>query len=305
LLLRGQGAAAVAPRIEWSMEASAEASFRAAGDGLQVPAASSWRGRSIGELADNGQPAGFGGPLFSPCLARRDHAVASLSTWFTGGCEFQWNVPPRLGVVPNGLTARLLDSRARLCRGPMSSDLDQMAWLLISLSAQSSSLSVAACRPAAIRTCSGRFYLHLKQMDSCGDGSRGSPPSSRFGGMHHILGVKPLSSHYRSAYVRVLMRAPKVVLCSRCVTGDWLIVFKPRGETSKYRVTALGHTQTHSQQGVRCCSHGYGACEARERLRVHCRLPLPGTGARKPAKPSGRPERARKVQCSCSEARNT
>ena len=185
------------------------------------------------------QSRGFDGQLFSPGAARRGCAACLNGGWLSGGGESASNVPPRLEVVPNGAALALLGIDARRSRGSMSSDLDQMAWLLISLSAQSSSLSVATCRPAAIRACSGRFYLHLKQMDSCGDGSRGSPPSSRFGGMHHILGVKPLSSHYRSAYVRVLMRAPKVVLCSRCVTGDWLIVFKPRGETSKYRVTAL------------------------------------------------------------------
>ena len=78
--------------LEWRLEASAGGALRGAGDGLQVPATSSWRGRFIGEQADNAQPAGFDGPLFSPRLARRDHIAGSLSDRLTGGCDFQWNV---------------------------------------------------------------------------------------------------------------------------------------------------------------------------------------------------------------------
>ena len=62
----------VAPGIEWPLKASAEASLRAAGDGLQLPAVGRWRGRSTGKQVNSGQPAGFGGPLFSPWLVRRD-----------------------------------------------------------------------------------------------------------------------------------------------------------------------------------------------------------------------------------------
>ena len=70
------------------VEASAEASLRAAGDGLQVVAASICRRRCIGKWAGSAQPAGFGGPLFSPGSARRDCAAGSWSVWFTGGCDF-------------------------------------------------------------------------------------------------------------------------------------------------------------------------------------------------------------------------
>ena len=58
----------VAPGIKWPLKASAEASLRAAGDSLQLPAVGRWRGRSIGKQANSGQPAGFGEPLFSPWL---------------------------------------------------------------------------------------------------------------------------------------------------------------------------------------------------------------------------------------------
>ena len=40
----------VAPGIEWPLKASAEASLRAAGDGLQLPAVGRWRGRSGGSV---------------------------------------------------------------------------------------------------------------------------------------------------------------------------------------------------------------------------------------------------------------
>ena len=106
-----------APRIEWPLEASAEASLCAAGDDLQVPLAGGRRRRSVGKQADIGRSAGFGEPLFSPSTARRDRVAYSLCAWFTGGCDFGWNVTFQLEVVTNGLTARLLDSRARLCRG--------------------------------------------------------------------------------------------------------------------------------------------------------------------------------------------
>ena len=106
----------VAPGIEWPLKVCAEASLRAAGAGLQLPAVGRWCGRSIGKQADSGQPRGFDGPLFSPGLAHRDCAAGSFIAWFTSGCNVQRNVTPRLEVVTNGLTARLLDSRARLCR---------------------------------------------------------------------------------------------------------------------------------------------------------------------------------------------
>ena len=54
------------PGIEWSLKATAEASLRAASDGLQVPLASTSRQRSVGKVGGNAQSAGFGQQLFSP-----------------------------------------------------------------------------------------------------------------------------------------------------------------------------------------------------------------------------------------------
>ena len=116
-----------------------------------------------------------------------------MSTWFTGGCDFQWNVPPRLEVVPNGLTARLFDSRTRLCRGSMSSDLDQMAVTLISFAVQSSLPLLATCRPAAGRACSTRFHLHVKEMRTRGTWWHGRWESDRFGyGLDPVISMRQL-----------------------------------------------------------------------------------------------------------------
>ena len=102
-------------------------------------------------------------------------------------------MPPRLEVVPNGLTARLFDSRTRLCRGSMSSDLDQMAVTLISFAVQSSLPLLATCRPAAGRACSTRFHLHVKEMRTRGTWWHGRWESDRFGyGLDPVISMRQL-----------------------------------------------------------------------------------------------------------------
>ena len=81
--------------------------------------------------------------------------------------------------------------------------------------------------------------MHLKQMRACGNACDARSRIARFGHVHHIRDVNTVASQYRSALVRVLMCAPKVVPCVGHFCGAWLIGFKPRGKTSRYRVTAL------------------------------------------------------------------
>ena len=83
--------------------------------------------------------------------------------------------------------------------------------------------------------------MHLKQMRACGNACHARSRIARFGHVHHIRDVNTVASQYRSALVRVLMCAPKVVPCVGHFCGAWLIGFKPRGKTSIYRVTALAN----------------------------------------------------------------
>ena len=154
------------------MEARGGGALRGAGDDLQVPAASSWRRESVGKVGGNAHSAGFGRPLFSPGLARRDCAIALWTAWFTGGCEFASNVTLQGEVVTNGDAPALLGIDARWGRGSIGSDLDQMAWPLISTAAQSSALLAATCRPVASRAWIPPSYPQLMEMRACGSGSR-------------------------------------------------------------------------------------------------------------------------------------
>ena len=154
------------------MEARGGGALRGAGDDLQVPAASSWRRESVGKVGGNAHSAGFGRPLFSPGLARRDCAIALWTAWFTGGCEFASNVTLQGEVVTNGAAPVLLGTDARRGRHPMSSDLSRMAVLLISFAVQSSSPLAAVCCPAASLAWIPPLYSHLKEMHACGSGSR-------------------------------------------------------------------------------------------------------------------------------------
>ena len=154
------------------MEARGGGALRGAGDDLQVPAASSWRRESVGKVGGNAHSAGFGRPLFSPGVTQRGCATGLNGGWLSGGCESASNVTPQGEVVTNGATPALLGIDARWGRGSIVSDLDQMAWLLISSTVQSSSPLVAACRPAASRTWIPRIYPQLMEMRACGSGSR-------------------------------------------------------------------------------------------------------------------------------------
>ena len=154
------------------MEARAGGALRGAGDGLQVPAASRWRRESVGKVGGNAHSAGFGRPLFSPGLARRDCAVALWTAWITGGCTFGWNVRRVLEVVFCGLAALLFDVGARQGWRLGAKRHGSVAWLLISFGVQSSSPPAATCRPVASRTLIPRIYPQLMEMRACGSGSR-------------------------------------------------------------------------------------------------------------------------------------
>ena len=154
------------------MEARGGGALRGAGDGLQVPAASSWRRESSGKVGGNGQSTGFGQQLFSPGAARRDCAAWWLSARLSGGCEPASNVRPQHEVVTNGATSLLHGLRARWLRSFSGNMADSMAWHLISFGVQSSSPPAAACRTAASRTWIPRIYPQLMEMRACGSGSR-------------------------------------------------------------------------------------------------------------------------------------
>ena len=154
----------------WQQHSAAEASRRAAGDGLHPPVAARRLRRSAANGVGSGQPEGLEWALFSRGSARRDCTAAASSFDSAGRCGSASNVPLQDEDVPDNHPLRLLDSCARQGRQPMSSDYDRMAVTFISPAVQSSLPPAATCRSAAGRACSARFYEHVKEMHACGTG---------------------------------------------------------------------------------------------------------------------------------------
>ena len=101
-------------KLEWRVEARGGGIRRGASDGLQAPAASSWRRQSGGKVGGNAQLRGFDGPLFSPHSARRDCKGSSNGAWLrSGGCDSASNVRQMLEVVMDGITSVVHGLRAR------------------------------------------------------------------------------------------------------------------------------------------------------------------------------------------------
>ena len=142
-------------------------------------------------------------------MVRRDCAADSLIAWFTGGHDFGWNATLQGKVATNGGFYLFRLTFVPVYVGNQS----------FVLPVQLSFLSVAACRPAADPVYSALFYHHLNELCACGHTSHVPVTSSRFSHLCHISDVNTLSSHIRSALVRLLMCALKVVLCSGRVCG--------------------------------------------------------------------------------------
>jgi hypothetical protein len=154
------------------LEARGGGALCGAGDGLQVPAASSWRQESVGKVGGNGQSTGFGRPLFSAGAMRRGCATGWSGGWFSGGCEVASNGRRWLEVGIYGATLLLLGPRARWAMSLFHNMADSMALPLISSGVQSSALLAVTCRPVASRAWIPPFHPQLKEMRACGSGSR-------------------------------------------------------------------------------------------------------------------------------------
>ena len=122
--------------------------IRAAGDGLHPQAARSQRGEPFAVLGDSPPPAGFGWPLFSPRLARRDRAAASSALDSATWCGLASLSLGALEVSLHGFHPLPLYYPTRRSRSLADKKTDSKAALSISAAAQQVQLCGHALHPA-------------------------------------------------------------------------------------------------------------------------------------------------------------